>query len=140
MPWRATKCLVQGGLVHPFLPRHGQRALSRPLLRSANHMSERGKCNLRPREADNRDCRLSCSLLPLSQGSAFRVALRTRFQARQESEGIPRRRTRGDCRASGMMECSEKQRQELRGRRPEPARGGSEPQRSEITRNRRPRH
>jgi hypothetical protein len=42
-PWRATTCILQAELVHPFLPRHGQRAPLRSPLRSANHLSEPGE-------------------------------------------------------------------------------------------------
>ena len=40
VPRRATKCLVQAELVHPFLAPHGLTAHQRCQVRSANHLSE----------------------------------------------------------------------------------------------------
>ena len=52
VPRRATKCLVQARLVHPFLPLHGLPALPRCHVRSANHLSEYTEKAISRRDAE----------------------------------------------------------------------------------------
>ena len=52
VPRRATKCLVQARLVHPFLAPHGLTAHQRCHVRSANHLSEYTEKAISRRDAE----------------------------------------------------------------------------------------